>query len=232
MKLITWDPPAIEAVCGKRPSTQIRSPYVADIYIGDTMYFAHAPALHLGGLMSVGSKILVVPIKSEKCKYRIEAVWHSEDNVWVGSNPVLGNTLYRKAVEHKYECIKAEFKYENCRFDFLVNNDTLVEVKAVPICDANKVGIFPVGPSTKKKQGIISDRAIKQLQCLQGILQRKEYNACLVYIIMRGDIHAVRANIETDPTYAHELAEAVRLGLKVHWLTMDYAPNGISLVSR
>jgi len=93
----------------KRPSTMIKSPYVADVTLlcpskkkdsesGATV-LAHAPALHVGGLCSVGAEVYMSERpEGGKTSHAIELVRTSGgkgfgDGVLVGAHPRLGELI-------------------------------------------------------------------------------------------------------------------------------------------
>ena len=99
MKLLDLGP-LIQGTVLKRPSATIRSPYVADVLLPDsTTVLAHAPALDVGGLCSVGSKVLLKPRPpGGKTSHSIELVYclgpeTGNGKCLVGAHPRLGEQL-------------------------------------------------------------------------------------------------------------------------------------------
>jgi hypothetical protein len=65
-----------KAIVINRISKTIKSPYLADIKIKNTIQLAHNPALGLGGLITNETKIMVSSCEDEcrKSKYTIESL--------------------------------------------------------------------------------------------------------------------------------------------------------------
>jgi DNA-binding sugar fermentation-stimulating protein len=85
----------------KRPSSTIKSPYVADVQIPkhSELVLAHAPALDVGGLCSPGSTVLMkTRPPGGKTSHSIEIVFGDAPNgeqggILVGAHPRLGEAL-------------------------------------------------------------------------------------------------------------------------------------------
>uniref|UniRef100_A0A6C0ERN6 Sugar fermentation stimulation protein C-terminal domain-containing protein n=1 Tax=viral metagenome TaxID=1070528 RepID=A0A6C0ERN6_9ZZZZ len=108
-------PNLIKGYVMKRPSKQIKSPYVADIVIHDTNeeVIAHTAALGCCGLADTGAQVLMTLTpesksgnKTQKCTHRIYlSIIHdkrSENNmneVIVGINPKIAETLVENALK-------------------------------------------------------------------------------------------------------------------------------------
>jgi hypothetical protein len=108
-------PNLIKGYVMKRPSKQIKSPYVADIVIHDTNeeIIAHTAALGCCGLADTGAQVMmsITPEsksgnKTQKCTHRIYlSIIHdkrSENNmneVIVGINPKIAETLVENALK-------------------------------------------------------------------------------------------------------------------------------------
>ncbi|KAL7520050.1 hypothetical protein ACHAWX_004802 [Stephanocyclus meneghinianus] len=97
----------------KRPSTQIKSPYVADVSILPTtdrhkpaIVQAHAPALDVGGMCVPGSEVCMSSRPpGGKTSHAIELVRsdaptikNDESGVWVGAHPRLGEMIAREVL--------------------------------------------------------------------------------------------------------------------------------------
>lgn len=134
----------------KRPSSHIRSPYVADIVIDDISYLGHTPALGCCGLAEKGCHVLVTKLGSKtKCDYRIQiAVFidkNSEKEILVGIAPKLAEVIVGNALEKQLingltiKTFVREKKILNSRFDFIGtttdNKQFILEVKNVPLAD-------------------------------------------------------------------------------------------------
>lgn len=148
----------VEADVIKRPSKNIKTPYVADIIHGETEYLAHTPALGCCGLADVGATVLVAPSKNKKskCDYTVYLSKfvdkiHPDKHVLVGIHPKLAEYLVESALKQNLlsklpniRCYKREtvIKLENTldsRFDFSGIDENgcpfLLEIKNVPLAD-------------------------------------------------------------------------------------------------
>ena len=144
----------------KRPSSTIKSPYVADIQLVDddndiidfNIYLAHCPSLGCCGLSDNESIVMVSENKNNntKTKYAVElCCFHEEKN---GKSIIEYISLKPKNAEHiAYECLKQslvlnmidlveiqkEKKFMNSRFDFYGkdkdNKEYIFEIKTVPL---------------------------------------------------------------------------------------------------
>ncbi|KAL7486500.1 hypothetical protein ACHAW6_012105 [Cyclotella cf. meneghiniana] len=92
----------------QRPSTQIKSPYVADVSILPTtdrhkpaIVQAHAPALDVGGMCVPGSEVCMssrppggkTSHAIELVRIHVPMIKNDESGVWVGAHPRLGKMI-------------------------------------------------------------------------------------------------------------------------------------------
>ena len=137
----------------KRPSLSCKTPYVADVQIGETSVMVHTPALGCAGLCDRTSTILVTPIEKQKtiCSYRAELSFVYEPkldkHILVGTNPKLAEVLIYESLKYnklpfiKSSDFKREVKIENTnsRFDFAGIDENgqpfIMEIKNVPLAD-------------------------------------------------------------------------------------------------
>lgn len=121
------------------------------------------------------------------------------------------------------------------RFDFvgrLTNGRrAIIEVKSAPIADyvdcrprdrakalaatrttGPKMAIFPHG--TIRKEGVISERAIKHAQGLTALARAGETECVMLYLSMRTDIDRFTAS-SLDKTYKAAVADAIKAGVRV-----------------
>lgn len=174
-----------KVVC--RPSKVNKSPYLADIDIGNNKpVMAHSPALGLSGLICSGAKVRVKPIdcdgKTKRCsKYTLEKVLVEEKEIkggktWVGANPVRANLIFRNTIEKKlFNKLKdviitnQEYTILDSRLDFRGvdknNNEVFMEIKNVPLTDYHistmpenrKVFYSNIEKSKYKRVGVFPD---------------------------------------------------------------------------
>ena len=143
----------------KRPSSSIKSPYVADIQLVDddydvidfNIYLAHCPSLGCCGLSDNGSIVLVSENNGKtKTKYAVELCIFNETKndisitQYISLKPktaeyisyeILKNNLLKNSFDFKN--IEREKVFENSRFDFLCtdnyDNKYIFEIKTVPL---------------------------------------------------------------------------------------------------
>lgn len=138
----------------KRPSKEIKSPYIADIVIESNDELAHCPSLGVSGLLNESSEFLCSKNDDgkRKSKYTIELVYlptTKTDFVLTNTNPLYGNKIFelivKKNLIEKYNnnlCFKREQKYKDSRFDFYVKKENgkeeFMEIKSVVLCNFQK----------------------------------------------------------------------------------------------
>ena len=223
MELLKYD--TIEAVVKKRPSSKIKSPYVADIIIENETYLAHTPGLHLGGQIVEGS-IVYVQKSNEKSKtdYKIICVKVETPETFVCAQPLYANYIFEKAVElgqieefKNYKKLQREVTLEKGhRVDFKID-DALIEVKSV-VCKEDTTGIFPVGGLLKKydeTHKTISPRAIKHIKNLNEL-----ENTYIYFIILRGDCDGFQPNYKKDPYFAEVLNNAKNVKIRCFYVNV------------
>lgn len=159
-----------------------------------------------------------------KHQYTVEAI--KIGNVWIGCNTMLANKIVYQILTNRnvdignFDLLKPEWKSGSSRFDFAMFRDNkilkVVEVKTVTMssdwfdvetstmsarekqrkipsqrpdeCRLKSVALFPDCEST---------RATRHLVHLANL----GYDACLIYFVSRGDVHAVQPSKECDPDY-------------------------------
>lgn len=142
--------------CGdvvKRPSKICKTPYVADIIVGDVETLGHTPSLGCCGLVESGSSVVMSKVVNtkNKCSHRIDLSIYRESafperEIVIGVNPKLGETLVETAL--RANCIlglkniqsyQREVTYLSSRFDFHGVDESgrefFLEVKSVPLAD-------------------------------------------------------------------------------------------------
>jgi len=146
----------VEGFIIQRPSKKIKSPYVADVMVGNEEYLAHCPSLGLCGMITKGSLVFMTESSTNtKTDFKIHCVLVQEEDakteyspngsVLVGCDPILSNKIGKTLFLSKnfpyfndYSEHKQEYKWGNSRFDhyFKINGvEILVEIKSVPTCD-------------------------------------------------------------------------------------------------
>lgn len=161
--LYSFTQPLTEAIVIKRPSTIIKSPYVADIMIVNkhsvlntqNKFLGHCPSLGCCGLCEKESNVLVSQLSEKtKCDYRAELSILTEKNdefgeieIIIGMAPKLAESIVYEALKKnliqnlQVKTIQREKTLLNSRFDFvgqdIDNNYYILEVKTVPLAKYN-----------------------------------------------------------------------------------------------
>lgn len=215
---------AIPAICVKRPSSTIKSPYVADIKFPDDekIYLAHSPALGLGPYIKQNAELLVIKNHNTNSKtdFLIKAALDLESNEYVGATPLDANRLFKFLYTENIIIndfpkgnLKSEVTYGDSRFDFSITEDKIVnfiEVKCVPIKNKSNNGYFPDG-YRKKKTDTISPRAVKHINELSTLGN----NGHIVFMVLRSDCKSFEPNRE-DPLFCETLYNAIYQGVNIH----------------
>ena len=88
----------VDGVLVRRPSTHNKSPYVADVLVGEEEVLAHTPMLDLGGLLVPGATVRMTKSKpGGKTSHAVQLV--RVEGAWVGANPCLGNRVAKAVLE-------------------------------------------------------------------------------------------------------------------------------------
>lgn len=206
----------------KRPSNNIKSPYVADVIIDGEEYLVHSPSLGCSGLCEAPNEVAMIPTPGNKCSYRIQLAKYKK--VYICTNPKISEHIVNKMLKKNIfpsidvQSYKAEVTKLNSRFDFAGvekhNQQFILEVKSVPLkCDKH-TAYFPTG-FRKKKSDPISPRALKHVQELQKIKQEHTDMRCILcFVINRHDIKEFKINPD-DPIYRKAVQEAWMHGVEI-----------------
>jgi DNA-binding sugar fermentation-stimulating protein len=259
-----------------RPSKVCKTPYVADIELGDgSIVQAHCASLGCCGLCEKNCYVYASPIKSncvqsksKVCSYKIYLASFYEEKVidkqvfinkqLIGIDPKLAETLVENALTQNYlrtlsniKSYKREVSLLDSRFDFSGLDEQgkyfVLEVKNVPLADyadvsstdrkkmikngdfANiaineKISYFPDG-YRKKKDAVVSERALKHINELTELTQSKIIRPIICFVVQRTDVSSFQASL-LDPIYKVAFNEAVKQGVEVIVLVVSWNANG------
>jgi sugar fermentation stimulation protein A len=142
--------------------------------------------------------------KPKKMTHKMELIKSKKSLIGINThNP---NRIVEEAIEKdqlnflKVNNYKREVKVtkdSNSKFDFLVNEDTIIEVKNVSSA-FNGQAVFP---------DTVSERALRHLNEL--IHLRNDYRVILIFCIQRNDVNSFRPGYEFDKKYAKVLKNAI-----------------------
>jgi sugar fermentation stimulation protein A len=235
MELIKFDDVIIGTII-KRPSLQIKSPYVADVLVKESKFLAHCPSLGLGGLIQPEVKVLMtVSTTKSKTDYVIQAVY--SDNIWIGNVPLHANRIVKQLlgtnlIIEDILSVKPEVTHGDSRYDFQVQTERgemFCEVKSVHINENEhkSTAIFPVGYK-KPKQKTVSERANKHVTGLTEIA-KKGCLAMIIFVVQRNDCTSFQPNRTGDPVFSELLDDAISSGVKVCVVYTTVNESGIYL---
>lgn len=235
-----------QATVLRRPSSKIKSPYVADVRLSDGReLLCHTPGLGCNGLVEAGRQIYVTLTPEGKgktaCTATIAACEDSLGSYTVGLQPLRSQKLAAAVLETliKAPCVwAAEVTveipgFETTRLDYVGTRvadgkKVYVEVKNAMIAwDATALrvsrrAVFPDG-FRKKKTDPVSPRAIKHAEALATLRSRPDTAACvLLFIVPRDDCHDGLLINPTDPLYCTAVAAAIRAGVSVRAFSSIY----------
>ena len=233
-----------KAIILKRPSATCKTPYVADITINQTNTMAHTPALGCCGLNDKDANVYVLPMtKPKTCTHSVELALTS-DNVLVGTNPKLAETLVENSLNNNFitglqniKSYKREHSFKNSRFDFHGfdedGKEFFMEVKSVPLAKDDKrvekkMAYFPDG-YRKSKKDTISPRALKHITELEEIkLENPDNVRCILcFVIQRDDVGGFMVS-EDDPIYREAVMDAYVNGVEVLALVIKWTTEGVA----
>jgi DNA-binding sugar fermentation-stimulating protein len=221
----------------KRPSKNIKSPYVADIIINNIEFLGHTPSLGCCGLSESGCNVLVSKLgNNTKCDYRVELTKiETVDKItFVGIAPKLAEKITFNALNKQLihglsvSSISKEVKILNSRFDFtgktFSGEQFILEVKSVPLAK-NGIAYFPDG-YRKKKDDTISPRALKHVNELKIIkCSNPKIRCILLFVIQRDDINSFQPSRD-DPIYLDAIREAWLAGVEIKTLNVSWNEKG------
>ncbi len=144
-----------------------------------------------------GAKVLLKKVDDLSRRTSLEAVvGFAHGKIPVGLNASLANKVFLENIEKIFpftEKVKAEFVFEDSRFDFLINKEVLVEVKSCTLVEGG-TGLFPDAPTM---------RGTRHLQTLL----RWPFKKALVFVVQRGDAKKVMPNYSMDPEFGKAMRE-------------------------
>jgi DNA-binding sugar fermentation-stimulating protein len=177
------------------------------------------------------------------------------NDIAVCANPNTANTIMRTVLTDNLlpsvfghvDSVASEVTFASSRFDFVVNERRIIEVKCAPVVDYHpsdphpfladtpmsstllrddyrRKAIFPDG-FQKKKGELVSERAYKHLVDMVQLVA-EGYTCFIVFVVPRNDVHSFSANWERDAGYAAQLKVAAAAGVKVVALCVRWNDRG------
>ncbi len=160
-------------------------------------------------LLVPGAEVWLQEFDDPRRKTRFDLISVQKGELLINMDSQAPNKIFRQFVEmgrfpEKVESIRAEYSRGDSRFDFLLNDDILVEVKGVTL-ERDGKAYFPDAPT---------QRGSKHLKHLA------EYaagggNAYVCFVVQIEGIKTLSPNDETDPEFGRNLRRAADAGVKI-----------------
>jgi len=238
-------PPLTEVTVVKRPSSVIKSPYVADVRFPDgRIGLCHTPGLGCCGLVEAGRRISVSLRSAEstsktECTAQIAHCADSEGVFYNGIHPMVSQSAAVKLLS----ILEADVTWESevriddhTRLDFVGTKTdgrkVYVEVKNAMISlettkpRITRKAVFPEG-FRKKKDEPVSPRAVKHAQLLAELAKKPETAAAyLLFTVPRTDCGDGMTINARDPIYYAAVLAAIRAGVQVRAFALDFTLDG------
>ena len=83
-------------------------------------------------------------------------------------------------------------------------------------------GIYPNGERSQKYKGksVVSERSVRQIDSM--IKDKEKYQFAIMFLVNRGDCTTFKPNWQRDPIYSKKLVKAVKNGIDVHALGINW----------
>lgn len=170
----------------------------------------------LSGIIFPGAKILMENKGNGKRKTEWEAVLGYENNTYVSLNAGLANKIFYENLSFfpvKVKELKREFVFNNSRFDFLINNRILVEIKSVTLVK-DGIGLFPDAP-TKRGRRHMEEMA------------KWDFEKWVVFVVQRKDAKLVMPYKDMDKNFYESISYLKGRGGTFFAFTCKVNPYGI-----
>ncbi len=175
----------------------------------------HDPG-RLEELLYPGNRVLLKKAEKAGRKTGWDLIAAHHGDMWVFTNSSYHRWISEKIVRMLYPDneIRAEVMVGHSRLDFMVKsgeNITGIEVKGCTLTE-DGTALFPDAPT---------ERGRKHVKTLMKMMDEGN-DAVLMVLVFRKDSLCFSANRRTDPWFADALDAAVRKGLKVHPMLLEY----------
>lgn len=197
--------------------------FIANIEIDGKTQLCHVKNTgRLGELLISGARVVVQKAQSptRKTKYDLIAVYKGTALFNIDSqapNKVFGEWAASCGRFGNIRRIKPEFKYQNSRFDFLIETDTdkfLIEVKGVTL-EQDGVLLFPDAPTI---------RGVKHITELCHAIN-DGYRSAICFVVQTDTAKYFTPNGDTHPEFKAALLAARKTGVEIMCLCCRTEPN-------
>ena len=193
---------------------------------------AHVPnSGRMQELLIPGTTMFLAPVSHPGRKTDYDLALVDLGDVLVSADARLPNALLQEALEEGklaefqgYTFLRREVTYEDSRLDLLLEgNEGLcyVEAKSVTLVEEG-IGPFPDAPTT---------RGQRHLKTLAQAVARGN-RGTVVFVLQRGDAHALMPNKTADPVFCQTLERAVREGVEAYAYTCQVSRKEVQIVER
>ena len=203
--------------------------FLARVRLGSQRLYSFVPNPgRMSELLQPGKRVLLrkMPRIGRKTQYDLIGVCHKNQVICVDSR--IPSRLVHYALEHgdiaeldEYTGIRAEFKYDHVRFDFLLNNHSapcLLEVKSCTLVQ-HGTALFP---------DAVTRRGRRQVEKLAEPAARG-YRGCVLFVVQRTDASVFSPDYEVDPRFGAALCKAAQAGVDVYAYYSEFAGTEIAL---
>ncbi len=179
-------------------------------------------------LLRPRARILLAKEQNPVRKTRYDGVAVLHNDVWVCIDSRIPNQVIREEITRKrlpefknYERLRPEFRFNHSRFDFLLNDNCILEVKGCTLIRRG-LALFPDAPT---------ERGARHLRELIDAT-KQGYRACILFLVQRPDADRFAPNDSTDPDFAATLRKASVRGVEVIAYTSTFTKGAIKMGRR
>ena len=172
-------------------------------------------------LLIPGAEVWVQEFNNPNRKTKYDLLTVRKGDVLINMDSQAPNRLFREFAEsgmfpEAVTSIRSEYTHGDSRFDFLLNDDILVEVKGVTL-ERDGRAYFPDAPT---------ERGRKHLRHLAEYA-RQGGRAYICFVVQMEGISTLSPNDETDPGFGAALRDAATAGVKVIGFNCRVVPGKV-----
>lgn len=170
-------------------------------------------------LLIPGAEVWVQEVDDPKRKTKYDLLTVRKGEILINMDSQAPNKLFREYVEAgrfdgEVYSIRSEYTHGDSRFDFLLNDDILVEVKGVTL-EREGRAYFPDAPT---------ERGRKHLRHLAEYA-RQGGKACICFVVQMEGVNTISPNDVTDPEFGAALRDAAAAGVEVMGFNCRVVPG-------
>lgn len=202
--------------------TEIKNRFLSSVEIDGEENVCYIPSsCRLSNFIDMKDReVLLKPILNPKArtKYSLYAIKYRKKYILINlseANRIIESQLKKRIFSFlgKRKHIFREKKIEGYKSDlFVEDTNTIIEVKCLLAFDKN--ALFPT---------VYSERAVKQLQCIKGLLE-KGYNVCYVMVSLNPGVKEISIN-KNIKDYYELFMECVNAGMKYVGVSVELLEN-------